>query len=77
MEDLQRRFGGRMFLLGVGIIMLLQVKIIWFLIGMTFYGIGVAIIYQLITKKKGPIKFSIIGFLAFILFIVLLIFLIK
>jgi hypothetical protein len=48
-------------------------KILWFLLGITFYGIGVAIIYQLITKKKGPIKFSIIGFLAFILFIVLLI----
>ena len=27
-------------------------KIIWFLLGITFYGIGVAIIYQLITKKK-------------------------
>ena len=47
-------------------------KIIWFLLGMTFYGIGVAIIYQLITQKKGPIKFSIFGFLAIILFFVLL-----
>lgn len=47
-------------------------KIIWILLGITFYGIGVAIIYQLITKKKGPIKFSIIGLLAFILFIFLL-----
>ena len=47
-------------------------KIIWFLLGMTFYGIGVAIIYQLITKKKGPIKFSIFGFIAIILFFVLL-----
>ena len=47
--------------------------IIWFLLGMTFYGIGVAIIYQLITQKKGPIKFSIFGFLAIILFLVLLI----
>ena len=47
-------------------------KIIWFLLGMTFYGIGLAIIYQLITQKKGPIKFSIFGFLAIILFFVLL-----
>jgi hypothetical protein len=47
-------------------------KIIWFLLGMTFYGIGVAIIYQLITQKKGPIKFSIFGFLAIILFFVIL-----
>jgi hypothetical protein len=47
-------------------------KIIWFLLGMTFYGIGAAIIYQLITQKKGPIKFSIFGFLAIILFFVLL-----
>ena len=47
-------------------------KIIWFLLGITFYGIGVAIIYQLITQKKGPIKFSIFGFLAIILFFVLL-----
>jgi hypothetical protein len=47
-------------------------KIIWFLLGITFYGIGIAIIYQLITQKKGPIKFSIFGFLAIILFFVLL-----
>ena len=44
-------------------------KIIWFLLGITFYGIVVAIIYQLITNKKGPIKFSIIGFLALVLLI--------
>jgi hypothetical protein len=47
-------------------------KIIWFLVGITFYGIGIAIIYQLITQKKGPIKFSIFGFLAIILFFVIL-----
>ena len=47
-------------------------KIIWFFLGISFYGIGVAIIYQLITKKKGPIKFSIFGFLAIILFLILL-----
>ena len=47
-------------------------KIIWILLGMTFYGIGVAIIYQLITQKKGPIKFSIFGFLAIILFLAIL-----
>ena len=47
-------------------------KIIWFLLGITFYGIGAAVIYQLITKKKGPIKFSLIGFLAIILFLAIL-----
>ena len=47
-------------------------KIIWFLLGVTFYGIGLAILYQLFTKKRGPIKFSLFGFLAIIFFIAIL-----
>ena len=34
-----------------------------FLSGIIFYGIPIAIIYQLITKKKGAIKFALFGLL--------------
>ena len=54
-------------------------KILWFVIGLlgaassVFGGLVIAVIYQLVTKKKGPIKYALYGFLtAVILFIILL-----
>lgn len=46
-------------------------KVIWFLSGIIFYGIPIAVIYQLITKKKGAIKFALFGLLSLILFFIL------
>ena len=46
-------------------------KVLWFLSGVIFYGIPIAIIYQLITKKKGAIKFALFGLLSLILFFIL------
>ena len=46
-------------------------KVIWFLSGIIFYGIPIAVIYQLITKKKGVIKFALFGFLSIILIIII------
>jgi len=55
-------------------------KILWFAIGLLgtavtgIGGLAIAAIYQLITKKKGPIKYALYGSLtAGILFIILLI----
>ena len=49
-------------------------KILWFALGLlgTIYGVAGSIIYQLITKKKGPIKYALFGFLSFIIIVVLL-----
>jgi hypothetical protein len=46
-------------------------KVLWFLGGVIFYGIPIAVIYQLITKKKGVIKFALFGFLSIILIIII------
>ena len=42
-------------------------KILWFALGLlgTIYGLGASIIYQLITQKKGPIKYALYGLLTF------------
>ena len=53
-------------------------KILWFAIGLlgsVFSGIGglaIAAIYQLITHKKGPIKYALYGFLTFAVLAVIL-----
>ena len=49
-------------------------KILWFALGLigSIYGVAGSIIYQLITKKKGPIKYALFGFLSFIIIVVLL-----
>jgi hypothetical protein len=52
-------------------------KILWFLSGMIFYGIPISIIYQLISQKRGPIKYALFGALAIILFFTILILLIE
>lgn len=51
----------------------LEGKVLWFLSGVILFGIPIAIIYQMISKKKGPIKFSLLGLLAFVLFVIILI----
>ena len=49
-------------------------KILWFALGLlgTIYGLGASIIYQLITQKKGPIKYALYGFLTFAVLAVIL-----
>ena len=57
-------------------------RILWFAIGLlgtVFSGIGglaIATIYQLITKKKGPIKYALYGFLTAVILGIILLFLI-
>tara|TARA_B110000263_G_scaffold59647_1_gene51134 strand:+ start:11192 stop:11515 length:324 start_codon:yes stop_codon:yes gene_type:complete len=48
-------------------------KVFWFLSGVVSWGVPIAIIYQIISKKKGPIKFALLGFLAVMLFLIILI----
>ena len=50
-------------------------KIVWFLFGFlgVMYGVGVSLIYQLITQKKGPIKYALFGFLSLIIIAILLV----
>jgi hypothetical protein len=54
-------------------------KILWFAIGLlgtVFSGIGglaIAIIYQLITKKKGPFKYALYGLLSAIILLIIFI----
>ncbi|MBT6013295.1 MAG: hypothetical protein HOG85_00580 [Flavobacteriales bacterium] len=49
-------------------------KILWFALGLlgTIYGLGASIIYQLITQKKGPIKYALYGLLTFAVLAVIL-----
>ena len=49
-------------------------KILWFAIGLlgVYFGVGASIIYQLITNKKGPIKYALFGFLSLIVLVILL-----
>lgn len=57
-------------------------KILWFVIGLlgaaysVFGGLVIAVIYQLITKKKGPIKYALYGFLTAVILLIILLFLI-
>ena len=48
-------------------------KIVWFVIGFLglYLGVAVSIIYQLITQKKGPIKYALFGFLSLVVLIIL------
>jgi len=49
---------------------------LWFALGLllSIYGFGASIIYQLITQKKGPIKYAFYGLLTFaVLSVILLI----
>ena len=50
-------------------------KILWFAIGFiaSIYGFGASIIYQLITQKKGPIKYALFGFLSLIAALIILV----
>jgi hypothetical protein len=49
-------------------------KILWFALGLigSIYGVAASIIYQLITQKKGPIKYALFGFLSLIVLVILL-----
>jgi hypothetical protein len=57
-------------------------KILWFAIGLlgaassVFGGLVIAVIYQLITKKEGPIKYALYGFLTAVILLIILLFLI-
>ena len=57
-------------------------KILWFAIGLlgtvvtVFGGLAIATIYQLITHKKGPIKYALYGFLTAVILGIILLFLI-
>ena len=48
-------------------------KVFWFILGLLgfYYGVIIAIIYQLITKKKGIIKQALFGFLTLIVLAIL------
>jgi len=48
-------------------------KTLWFALGLllNIYGFGASIIYQLITQKKGPIKYALYGLLTFIALVVI------
>jgi len=49
-------------------------KVFWFILGLlgSYFGVIIAIIYQLITKKKGVIKQALFGFLTLIVLAILL-----
>ena len=54
-------------------------KILWFAIGLLgtafggIIGLAIAAIYQLITKKKGPITYALYGFLSAIILLIIFI----